>query len=308
MAQIITPSVLEATYTAFNLLYQQAFQATSPWYSRIATPMPSTTGSETYAWMKELPGLREWVGERQAIELVERGQVLKNKPFEMTVKVPADRIEDETIGAFNPMFQMMGRAAAKWPDEVVASALKAGVTALAFDGQPFFNASHPVDMDDPGKGTYSNNKTSFALTEENYSTARAEFRSRVNDAGKPMGLSPDLLIVPPQLEDTAKRILTTDLLIRSVGSGVAADQNIQKGTAEILTIEELADQPTTWYLACTKLPVKPLVWQLRKAPVMTALTQATAENVFWRQEYVYGVNARGNAGFSLPFLITRCTA
>lgn len=308
MALTITPSVLDATYTAFNLRFQQGFKGTTPWWSQLSTLIPSATGSETYAWLKELPGFRKWVGERQARELVSRGQVLANDPFEMTVKVPRDNVEDEQLGTFSAMFEMMGRAAAKWPDDVLATAIKAGGTALAFDGQPFFHASHPVDMDDSSKGTYSNDKTSFSLTSDNYGTARAEFRSRLNDAGKPMGLRPNLLVVPPQLEDTAKRILETDLLARSVSGGVAADNNIHKGTASILTIEELADEPTRWYLLSTDMPIRPFIWQLRKAPTMTALTAPSDPNVFHLREYVYGSDARGAAGYSLPFLAMRCTA
>lgn len=308
MALSITPSVLDATYTAFNLRFQQGFKRTSVWWDKVATLIPSTTGSETYAWLKEIPGFREWVGERQVRELVSRGQVLANKDFELTVKVPRNAVEDEQLGIFSANFEMMGMAAAKWPDKVLAAAIKAGTTALAFDGQPFFHASHPVDMDDPSKGTYSNNKTGYALTSNNYGAARAEFRSRLNDAGEPMGIRPNLLVVPPQLEDTAKRILTTDVLARSVGGTVAADDNIHRNTAEILVIEELADAASTWYLLSTDMPIRPFVWQLRKAPVMTPLTAPSDPNVFWLREYVYGCDARGAAGYGLPFLAMRCTA
>jgi phage major head subunit gpT-like protein len=312
MALTITPTVLEATYTAFNMRFQQGFQRTKPWWSELSTLVPSGTSSETYAWLKEIPGFREWVGERHAHELVSRGQVLANKPYELTVKVPRDAVEDEQLGIYSSNFEMMGMAAAKWPDKVLAAAIKAGTTALAFDGQPFFHASHPVDMDNPSKGTYSNNKPGFALTPENYGAARAEFRARVNDAGEPMGIRPSLLVVPPQLEDTANRILTNDRLIRAVTSGsvsgVSEDNNIYKNTAKPLVIEELADQPDTWYLLANDMPIRPFIWQLRRAPNMVSMTAPTDPNVFHLKEYVYGSEARGNAGYSLPFLAMRCAA
>lgn len=308
MALTITPSVLDATYTGFNLRFQQGFKRTTPWWDQVSTLVPSATGSETYAWLKEIPGFREWVGERNVHELVSRGQVLANKDFELTVKVPRNAVEDEQLGIFSANFEMMGMAAAKWPDRVLAAAIKAGTTALAFDGQPFFHASHPIDMDNPAKGTYSNVKTSFALTPENYGTARAEFRARVNDAGEPMSLRPSLLVVPPQLEDMANRILTNDRLIRSYGGGVSEDNNIYKNTAKPLVIEELADQPDAWYLLCNDMPIRPFIWQLRKSPVMVSKQSPTDPNVLWEKEFIYFSDARGNAGYSLPFLAMRCTA
>jgi len=306
MALAIIPSILDATYTAFNTRFQQAFQRTNSWADQLSTLIPSSTGSETYAWLKEIPGFREWVGPRVAHELVSRGQVLANKDYELTVKIPRNAFEDETLGQFNHNFEMMGLAAKKWPDKVLATAIKAGTTALAFDGQPFFHASHPVDMDNPGKGTYSNLKTGFGLSADNYGTARAEFRSRLNDAGEPMGIRPSLLVVPPQLEDTARRILESDMLARSLSNGAAADNNIHKNTAKLLVIEELADQPAAWYLLANDMPIRPFIWQLRKAPQMVSMTAATDPNVFFQKEFIYGADSRGNAGYSLPFLAMRC--
>jgi phage major head subunit gpT-like protein len=306
MALTITPAVIEASYTAYNTRFQQAFQRTPSWAGELTTLIPSSTGSETYAWLKEIPGFREWIGERVAHELVSRGQVLANKDYELTVKIPRNAYEDETLGQFNHNFEMMGLAAKKWPDKVVAAAIKAGTTALAFDGQPFFHASHPIDVDNPAKGTYSNLETSFALTPDNYGIARAKFRARVNDAGEPMGIRPSLLVVPPQLEDMANRILSNDRLIRAFGGGVSEDNNIYKGTAKVLVVEEFADQPAVWYLLANDMPIRPFIWQLRKAPVMTSLTAPTDPNVFHLKQFVFGSDSRGNAGYSLPFLAMRC--
>lgn len=54
-----------------------------------------------------------------------------------------------------------------------------------------------------------------------------------------------------------------------------------------------------WYLFDTSRALKPLIWQLRVPPRLTRLDREEDENVFFRDEYVYGVRARGNAGFGL---------
>ncbi|UQZ89539.1 hypothetical protein C4J81_15390 [Deltaproteobacteria bacterium Smac51] len=48
------------------------------------------------------------------------------------------------------------------------------------------------------------------LTPENYAGARAAMLSYVSDVGTPLGLLPDLLVVPPNLEGAARKILIND--------------------------------------------------------------------------------------------------
>ena len=52
-----------------------------------------------------------------------------------------------------------------------------------------------------------------------------------------------------------------------------------------------------WYLLDTRRALKPLIYQTRKAPNFVALTSETDDNVFNRSQYVYGVDARRNAGY-----------
>lgn len=54
-----------------------------------------------------------------------------------------------------------------------------------------------------------------------------------------------------------------------------------------------------WFLIDGSRPIKPIIWQNRKAPRFTALNREEDANVFMRKEYLYGVDMRGNAGFSL---------
>ena len=52
-----------------------------------------------------------------------------------------------------------------------------------------------------------------------------------------------------------------------------------------------------WFLLDTRRPLKPLLLQVRKEPEFVALNKSTDENVFMRNEYLYGVDDRKNAGF-----------
>ena len=72
---------------------------------------------------------------------------LPNQDFESTVGVDRNDIRDDVFGVYNTIFQDMGMSAAMHPDEEVFAKLALGATDLCYDGQPFFNASHPIVVD-----------------------------------------------------------------------------------------------------------------------------------------------------------------
>lgn len=63
------------------------------------------------------------------------------------------------------------------------------------------------------------------LTPENYAAARAAMMSRKNSEGKPLGIVPNLLVVPAGLEGKARKILQNEM--------VDGSTNEWKGTAEV---------------------------------------------------------------------------
>lgn len=71
------------------------------------------------------------------------------------------------------------------------------------------------------------------LNPTNYAAARAAMMGFTNDEGVPLGIVPNLLVVPPSLEAAAKELLLTEL----VGvTGEGTKTNIWRGTAELLVV------------------------------------------------------------------------
>ncbi|MCA9530482.1 MAG: Mu-like prophage major head subunit gpT family protein [Myxococcales bacterium] len=60
-----------------------------------------------------------------------------------------------------------------------------------------------------------------------------------------------------------------------------------------------ADDAAPVYLFDTSRPLKPLIFQQRQAPQFAQQVRPDSDGVFMRDEYLYGVKARGNAGFGL---------
>lgn len=279
---IINPQNLRGIYVSFNTLFNQAFAGQKPTYEKIATVVPSTTDSETYAWLGDIPGMREWVGDREIQNLTGSDYTIKNKDFELTVGVDRNAIEDDKIGLYKPSIQMLGESAAMHPDELVYALLASGFTAKCYDGKAFFATDHAV-----GKNAVSN-KITDKLSLEAYITARAMMRNYKNSKGRSLALVPNLLVVPPALEGKAREILVAEF--------INGTKNTMQGTAD-LHVEPRLTSDTAWFLLDTSRPIKPLIYQQRKKAKFVSKTAETDDNVFMSKQFIYGADSRGNAGF-----------
>ena len=294
---LITKAAIQQLQVGFSGLYRAGWNVTQPKLVGLATTVPSNTRTNTYGWMGRLLKMRKWDGPRVIQNLNTFAYQLENEPYELTVGVDRDDIEDDQLGVYNPLFDEMGRNAQKWPDQVLKTALQAGTTNLGFDGVAFFSTAHPLNA----AGNQSNNFTTTALNATNFSTVRAAMSAYTGEDGEPLGVNPDTLIVPPQLEDTANTIVTAEY-------GSSGASNVQKGQAKVVVVPELSNQGTTWYLADSSNAIKGLVWQLRKAPEFVSKTELTDDNVFFQKQFVWGVDARGVAGYGPWFLMARAIA
>ena len=280
---IINGPNLRGIYVGYNTIFNKAFAEHAPLYKEIAMETPSTTDAETYAWLGDLPGMREWIGDREVQNLSGSDYTIKNKSWELTFGIPREAVEDDKIGLYNPGVESLGLEAATHPDELVFKLLKDGFTALCYDGKPFFSDAHPV-----GDGTVSN-LGHAELSVDAYIAARAAIMSLTNSKGRPLNLIPDKLVVPPALESKARDILIADY--------INGTKNTMQGTAKPLVAPWLAGADKAWYLLCTNRPVKPVIHQTRKPAKFVSKTNETDDNVFFAKTFLYGVDSRENVGF-----------
>ena len=138
----ITAPVLLALQQGFNAAFLQGLGSVKPTLDLVAMRVPSTADTENYGWMKELPGMREWVGQRQINNLEASAAQLKNKTYEHTIGVKRENIEDDKLGIYTPMLSMQGEVVARHPDELVWGLLPVGFSTTGFDGQYFFDTDH----------------------------------------------------------------------------------------------------------------------------------------------------------------------
>jgi phage major head subunit gpT-like protein len=216
---IVSQANLQSMFDGFNTRFSQAFEGATSRADTIAMTVPSTARLENYGWMGAMPGFREWIGPRVLHNLSLQSYVLKNLPFESTITVPREDVEDDQYGIFGPMFSEMGRRAKTHPDELLFALMKAAFATACYDGQSFFDTDHPV-----GDG------------------ASVPVASVANTDG---------------------------------GAGAA------------------------WFLLDTSRAIRPFIWQLRKNYQLVRKDQPTDDNVFMNKEFIYGTDARCNAGLGL---------
>ena len=293
---IVNRGNLTSLFVAFKAAFQGGLDMAKPQHELIATTVPSSTGTEEYGWLGKLPGMRKWAGDRVINGITAHGYSIKNEPFELTVGVDRDKIEDDQYGIYTPMFQEMGRATMAHPSELVFSLLAAGPGTVCYDGQYFFDTDHPVidaDGNEQSQSNWDNNggagtpwyllDTSRALKpiifqerkkphfvamnkeddenvfmrkeylygvdsrcnvgygfwqmafgsrktldETNLIAAFTAMTERKGDHGRPLGIRPTVLLVPPSLEWAARKLVNATTLANGA-------DNVLKGVVEVVS-------------------------------------------------------------------------
>jgi len=254
----------------------------------LATVIPSTKSEEAYAWLGQVPGMREWTDERMPKGLSEYDFTLKNKHWEASIDVDRDTLEDDQYGQLLVRINGLAEAVARHKRQLVVSLLPLGFTSAAYDTHYFFDTDHS----EGSSGTQSNKGTD-ALAHDSLWAAITAMRKIKDDQGQPLGVDPNLLVVPPDLEELARELLESP--DRSDTANRA--KNTLYGRLQ-LEVEPYLTDTNNWYLFDTSKVVKPLILQDRQ-PVRFAALEAASESGVMRRHHVYGVDARYNAGYGM---------
>lgn len=137
--------VLEALQATMSAAFTRGLSAAKPQWSMVATRVPSTGAANYYGWLKDLPGIKEWVGARQLASLGKHGYSIENKPFESSIEISRDEVDDDQIGHYSVIAQNYGDQVAYFPDTLAYPLLAAGFTTLCYDGQNYFDTDHPLE-------------------------------------------------------------------------------------------------------------------------------------------------------------------
>jgi phage major head subunit gpT-like protein len=287
---LVNAQSVNQIFIGLQAIYNNAFEAAPSQWERIAMLVPSTGREELYAWLDRFPRMSKWIGDKNVKALKAHGYTVVNDDFEATVEVDRNDIEDDKLGIYAPQAQNAGYSAKQLPDEIIFDLVNNAFVKTCYDGQYFFDTDHPV-----GRGVTSN-RFSLPLTIagqaaviSTYGAVRTSMRKVQDDEGRPLNITPNILLVPPALEDIANALMTNDRL----NDGMP---NPAKGTATVVCDARLTSD-SAWFLLDTTKPIKPFVYQQRKAPVFVQQVDPEADDVFMRKKFKFGAEARAAGGF-----------
>jgi phage major head subunit gpT-like protein len=140
----ITNAVLEALRVTLDTSFQDGLGRAPNVLDGLYTPIKSTTSKNTYGFLGAFPIMREWTGPKRVKSLDEFEYDVKNKPYESTIAIKRDDIEDDNIGLAPIAAEGMGEEASYWRERELIRLIKVSTSTLCYDGQYFFDTDHPV--------------------------------------------------------------------------------------------------------------------------------------------------------------------
>jgi phage major head subunit gpT-like protein len=195
----------------------------------------------------------------------ERSMRVINQDYEISIGITHNAINDNRAGNLEQWARNAGQNFEKHKDYLAFNALNTGASStsaygLGYDGLSFFNDSHA----DPGAQytTAQDNSYAVTLSMTNFQTVRVAAAGFNNSRGQPIGLSHNVLIVPPALEYTAAQIAANP---EDYSTANRARNPYSGSITPIIAPGGWLDA-TSWFLVDSNQVQKPLYLQVRQDP------------------------------------------
>jgi hypothetical protein len=134
----------------------------------------------------------------------------------------------------------------------------AGFSLTGADGVGLVSTAHPLS---PSNAGTQGNEGTLALTSDNVVETKNRMRNFTDENGDLMAVHPDTLLVPPELEETALKIISGDLDPDSANNTI----NVNKGRYNLIVWDYLTDS-NAWFMIDSGLKADHLIWLDRVLP------------------------------------------
>mgnify|MGYP005826428955 FL=1 len=159
-----------------------------------------------------------------------------------------------------------------------------GASTNGADGVALLSTAHPHSP--ANTNSTQANEGTLALTIDNLDTTRQAMRNFTDDKGQLLGINPDLLLVPPELERTATQ-LVAERAIYEPGSA-QYDVNMFAGRFRPVVWNRLTDA-NAWFLIDSTLMKQHLIWQNRIMPEFAEAEDFDGLTAKYRGYMRYGI-------------------
>ena len=135
-------------------------------------------------------------------------------------------------------------------------------------------------------GTTQANEGTLALTIDNLDTTRQAMRNFTDDQGQILGVNPDMLLVPPELERTATQLVSERAIYEP--NSAQFDVNMFSGRFRPVVWDRLTDS-NAWFLIDSTLMKQHLIWQWRIRPEFAQAEDFDGLTAKYRGYMRYGI-------------------
>lgn len=209
----------------------------------------------------------------------EAGETVSAATFGRVLGVTRQAMVNDDVGLFENVARMLGEGSAQCEGKAFVALLNAnsGAGPTMADGQPLFHTTHGNVAGTPA-----------ALAVPTLSNARTAMRRQKDLAGSPINVTPTYLIVPPELETTAEKVLA------EITATEVAEVNPFSGKLTLVVDPYLTSQ-TRWYLAAP--PGRP------DGLTHVYLDGAAGPQVFTQEGFdIDGMKFKGRLDFGCAFM------
>jgi phage major head subunit gpT-like protein len=156
-------------------------------------------------------------------------------------------------------------------------------TYAGADAVGLCSTAHPLSPQNTG--TTQSNEFTYALTKPNLKLVREAMMAWTDDKGSKMAVTPDTILVPPALEDTALEITQSILDPSSANNTI----NPQFGRFQVVTWHYLTDS-NAWFVIDSNLMRQALEWYNRVPLGVTPKVEDKTISATWiaYMRYSYG--------------------
>lgn len=275
------------------------------WVDAISVKFDSDQASETYEQLGQVPMMREWVGGREANKLSPLGNLtIINKHYESTLWVLLSEIRrDKTKQVQIRLNDQVQRALAHWA-LLITDLLETGKTALAQDGQAFFDTDHTEgnnttnqDNDLTINITTANDPTAVEMENAILTMIEAtvgfldnENQPRNEDASK------FTVMVRQNMMGAAMAALKAQVITDSSGSKTNIIPNISGFQIELEVNARLAADDEFYLFRTDGHGTKAIIRQEETPLDIKKQAEGSAEE-FDNDRHLYGIDTWRNVGF-----------
>lgn len=269
----------------------------------------SDQAAETYAFLGQTPGLREWLGGRNAKGLRESSFEIKNVHFEDTLKATLSQLRRDKSGQLMMRInEMVRRAGSHWY-ELLTTLLVNGEAGVCYDGLYFFDTTHEEGDSGSQSNLISADISAYPVATAGSTTlpAVAEMQFAIataiqtivglkDDQGKPTNLDARKFVVmcPISLMNTTMQAVATPVQMAETQSALQALKS--KFSIEVEPNPGLSSWTASFAVARTDSNFKPFIRQ-QETDISVKTLGEGSDYEFENDAHLHGIDVWRNAGY-----------